>query len=153
VREFEFEQVFSKYPIFPTANQATTKGTHDFEDHRRFLGRVNLHDAWNAHTRLTLEGGGRFDATSEGSRTEATARGGEALKDEREDTDFSGDLSALLRCCRPRARTAVQAANLYASVRRAFKPAAPNLSEAEAAKILEPEHTTSWEIGPRRGVR
>ena len=32
-------------------------------------------------------------------------------------------------------------------MRRAFKPAAPNLAEAEAAEILEPEHTTSFEVG------
>jgi len=41
----------------------------------------------------------------------------------------------------------LETANLYASVRRAFKPAAPNLAEAEAAEILAPEHTTSWEVG------
>src|SRR5262249_19888986 len=40
-----------------------------------------------------------------------------------------------------------QAINVYGSVRRAFKPAAPNLAEAEAAEILEPERTTSYEIG------
>jgi len=44
-------------------------------------------------------------------------------------------------------------ANLYGSLRRGFKPAAPNLAEAEAAQILEPEHTTSWEVGLKTRAR
>jgi outer membrane receptor protein involved in Fe transport len=68
------------------------------------------------------------------------------VKDEREDSDFSGDISALYRLA-PQGSTKLQAANLYASARRGFKPAAPNLAEAEAAEILEPEHSTSYEIG------
>ena len=41
----------------------------------------------------------------------------------------------------------LQAANLYGSWRKGYKPAAPNLAEAEAAEILEPERTWSWEVG------
>src|SRR5262249_48912950 len=37
--------------------------------------------------------------------------------------------------------------NFYVSAKSAFKPAAPNLTEAESARILDPERTRSGEIG------
>jgi outer membrane receptor protein involved in Fe transport len=146
-REFDFDQLMSAYPDIPDADAITDGEDREFEDRRTFFG-VYLHDAWTPTYRLTLEGGGRFDATSEELETEADLPSGPTpVHDEKEDSDFSGDLSALFRLLPPEGSGTLDVANLYASVRRSFKPAAPNLAEAEAAEILDPEHTTSWEVG------
>jgi outer membrane receptor protein involved in Fe transport len=145
-REFDFDQLMSAYPDIPAQGTITDGEVREFEDRRRFFG-AYAHDAWTPHRRLTLEGGGRFDTASEELETEADLPSGPtAVKDQREDSDFSGDLSALYRLA-PESSTKLQAANLYASARRGSKPAAPNLAEAEAAEILEPEHSRSYEVG------
>jgi iron complex outermembrane receptor protein len=146
-KEFEFDQVLSAYPSIPTLAAATPKGEHDFEDGRRFFG-FYVHDTWTPHPRVSLAGGGRLDAVSEDLETEVDdpVNGPTKVKDSRKDTGFSGGFSALFRAVAP-GRAGLNAANLYASVRRSFKPAAPNLSEAESAEILEPERTVSWEAG------
>src|SRR5262249_36972084 len=46
----------------------------------------------------------------------------------------------------------VNEVNLYFAGKTAFKPAAPNLTEAESARILDPERTTSYEIGVKTRV-
>ena len=56
------------------------------------------------------------------------------MKDNRDDTDVSGDISALVRLLPEGGAKRIQTMNLYGSVRRGFKPAAPNLAEAEAAE-------------------
>ena len=114
---------------------------------RTFFG-FYLHDAWTPTRRLTLEAGGRVDIVHEELETEADLPSGPVpVKDEQDDTDFSGDVSALIRLLPEAGARGFQQANLYGSFRRGFKPAAPNLAEAEAAEILDPEHTTSWEVG------
>jgi outer membrane receptor protein involved in Fe transport len=136
----------SAYPDIPEAGTITDGEDREFEDRRTFFG-AYLHDAWTPQRRLTLEAGGRWDAVSEELETEADLPSGPTpVQDEREDSDLSGDLSALYRLA-PEGSSRLQAANLYASARRGFKPAAPNLAEAEAAEILEPEHSTSYEVG------
>ncbi|HKQ56881.1 MAG TPA: TonB-dependent receptor [Candidatus Eisenbacteria bacterium] len=145
--EFTFKQALSAYPEVPTFAQVTVLDDHDFEDRRVFFG-AYVHDAWTPTARLRIEGGGRFDLTSEELETEVDTSGVPLkVKDNQESSDVSGDLSAVVSLLPPAGRGALQTANLYGSVRRAFKPAAPNLAEAEAAEILEPEHTTSWEVG------
>jgi len=145
--ELRFDQLMSAYPSIPNLDQVPTIDDRDFEDMRLFLG-VYAHDAWTPTWRLTLEGGARFDFTSEELETEVDLAGGPVLvKDNKEGSDVSGDFSVLVRLIPEHGRGGLQTANLYASIRRAFKPAAPNLAEAEAAEILEPEHTTSWEVG------
>ena len=146
-REFSFVQLLSQYPNIPDADQVPSVEDREFEDQRTFYG-FYLHDAWTPNWRVTLEGGGRFDAVAEELETEADLPSGPVpVKDERDDTDFSGDVSLLFRLLPQDGNDRVQTANLYGSFRRGFKPAAPNLAEAEAAEILEPEHTTSWEVG------
>jgi iron complex outermembrane receptor protein len=146
-REFDFDQLLSEYGSIPNADQITDGEDREFEDRRTFLG-FYAHDAWTPNPRVTLEAGGRFDATSEELETEADLPGGPVpVKDEREDSDFSGDASVLVRLISAGSASPLQTANVYASIRRGFKPAAPNLAEAEAAEILAPEHTTSWEAG------
>jgi outer membrane receptor protein involved in Fe transport len=97
---------------------------------------------------VSLAAGGRLDAVSEDLETELDdpINGPTRVRDSRKDTGLSGGVSALFRMV-PEGRTGLNAANLYASVRRSFKPSAPNLTEAENAKILEPERTVSWEAG------
>jgi len=146
-KEFEFDQVLSAYPSIPTLAAATPKDEHDFEDGRRFVG-VYIHDTWTPHPRVSLAAGGRFDAVSEDLETEVDdpVNGPTQVQDSRSDTGVSGGVSALFRTVAP-GSTGVYAANIYASLRRSFKPAAPNLTEAESAEILEPERTVSWEAG------
>lgn len=146
-REFEFDQLLSAYPVMPEAGSITSGEDREFEDRRTFFG-VYAHDAWTPHERLTIEGGLRFDGVREELESEADLPGGPVpVKDEREDSDVSGDVSALVRLLAAAGANHVQALNVYGSFRRAFKPAAPNLAEAEAAEILDPERTTSWEVG------
>lgn len=146
-REFRFDQLLSDAASIPSVDQLTPLDERDFEDRRMFLG-VYAHDAWTPVPRLTLEGGGRFDFTSEELETEADLPGGPVrIKDSQDNSDVSGDLSALVRLVAAGSQGRLETVNLYASVRRGFKPAAPNLAEAEAAEILDPEHTTSWEAG------
>lgn len=146
-REFEFDQVLSKYPEIPAASDILGGEEHDFEDRRTFFG-LYAHDAWTPQRRWTFEGGARLDVTSEELETETDiADVPTKVKDNREDTDVSGDLSTLVRLLPEGGANRFQTVNLYGSFRRGFKPAAPNLAEAEAAEILEPEHTTSWEVG------
>jgi outer membrane receptor protein involved in Fe transport len=152
-REFSFDQLISAYPDIPRADQIASVGDRDFEDRRVFLG-AYVHDAWTPTPRVTVEGGGRLDLTSEELETEEDLPSGPVpVKDTRDDTDVSGDLSALVRLLPEGGIARLETANLYGSVRRAFKPAAPNLAEAEAAEILAPEHTTSWEVGIKTRAR
>lgn len=143
--EFEFDQVLSRYPEIPSTPD--TGDFRDFEDRRTFFG-LYAHDAWTPQPRVTFEGGARLDLVSEELETEQDQPTGPTkVKDNRDDTDVSGDISALVRLLPEGGAKRIQTMNLYGSVRRGFKPAAPNLAEAEAAEILEPEHTTSWEVG------
>lgn len=59
---------------------------------------------------------------------------------------WSGGVAALVRLVQKPAGP-LETANLYGALKSAFKPAAPNLSEAESAQILEPERTYSGEFG------
>jgi iron complex outermembrane receptor protein len=146
-KEFEFDQALSAYPSIPTLAAATPKDEHDFEDGRTFIG-FYVHDTWTPHPRLSLAAGGRVDAVKEDLETEVDdpVNGPSRVKDSRQDAGFSGGFSALFRAVAP-GSAGLNAANFYASIRRSFKPAAPNLTEAESAEILEPERTVSWEAG------
>lgn len=146
-REFEFDQLLSDDNSIPEASSIPSVEDREFEDMRTFFG-FYAHDAWTPVPRLTLEAGGRVDIVHEELETEADLPTGPVpVKDEQDDTDFSGDVSALFRLIGDAGWHGIQHANLYGSFRRGFKPAAPNLAEAEAAEILDPEHTTSYEVG------
>jgi len=146
-REFDFDQLMSAYPDIPEASSITDGEDKEFED-KRLFGGFYLHDAWTPMERLTLEAGGRVDLVSEELETEADLPTGPVpVKDTRDDTGWSGDFSALYRLLPAAGSGMFETANLYGSIRRGFKPAAPNLAEAEAAEILEPENTKSWEVG------
>lgn len=148
-REFDFDQLLSAYPAIPDAEDIPSAEDRGFEDQRTFLG-LYAHDSWTPTRRLTLSGGARLDAVREELETEADLPSGPVpVADEREDTAVSGDVGALVRLLPEGGSGTLQALNLYGGWRHAFKPAAPNLAEAEAAEILEPERTDSWEIGAK----
>ena len=130
-------------------DQIPVGDNRSFEDRRTFFG-AYAHDAWTPVWRATLAAGGRYDATSEKLHAQAQEVGGplEVADDSRSDGAWSGDVSLLFRAI-PVGNGKLQAANLYGSWRSAFKPAAPNLTEAEGAEILEPERTHSWEAGAK----
>ena len=144
---FDFDQLLSQYPAIPAVDQIPVGDNRSFRDRRTFFG-AYAHDAWTPSWRLALAGGGRYDATSEVLHAQAQEVGGplEVADDSRSDHAFSGDGSLLVRMVRE-GSPGLDAANLYGSFRGSFKPAAPNLAEAEGAEILEPERTRSWEAG------
>ncbi len=132
-------------PVVPDLSQVNTGEDIDAEDMRVLVGAF-LHDSWAIHPRITLSGGGRLDVAHE------ELEGGdpgtpEFTKEDREDTGWSADFGVLGRLLREAAAEG-NAVNLYANVRRNFKPAAPNVFEAaEGLKILEPEHSLAVEGG------
>jgi outer membrane receptor protein involved in Fe transport len=146
---FDFDQLLSQAGAVPPVEQIPVGDHRSFEDRRTFFG-MYAHDAWTPVWRATVAAGGRYDATSEALHAQAQEVGGplEVADDQRSDGAWSGDVSLLFRLV-PEGGEGLQAANLYGSLRSAFKPAAPNLTEAEGAEILEPERTRSWEIGAK----
>jgi iron complex outermembrane recepter protein len=147
---FDFEQLLSEYPNIPSSSDEPVGDLRSFKDDRTFFG-AYLHDSWTLHPRLTLAGGGRYDATHEKLHAQAQEQDGvsplEVADDEANEGEFSGDISALIRLMPEGTTSKFQTANLYGSWRTSFKPAAPNLTEAEGAEILDPETTHSWEVG------
>jgi outer membrane receptor protein involved in Fe transport len=147
---FDFDQLLSEYPNIPSSDDVPVGDLRSFKDDRTFFG-VYLHDSWTLHPRFTLAAGGRYDATHEKLHAQAQEQDGvsplEVADDEANEGEFSGDISALVRLVPDGGVKNIQTANLYGSWKSAFKPAAPNLSEAEGAEILDPETTHSWEIG------
>ena len=127
----------------------TPAGDHrSFVDRRTFFG-LYVNDEWTPVRFLTLTGGARYDRVSEKLFAQAQEVGDpdvDVSRDSRSEGQWSGGLSALGRLVGDRPG-ALNEANLYVSAKSAFKPAAPNLTEAEDAEILEPERTRSGEVG------
>jgi outer membrane receptor protein involved in Fe transport len=145
---FDFEQLLSNYTT-PDGKDDVPVGDHrSFDDHRTFLG-VYLHDDWTPVERFTLGGGGRYDHVSETLDASGQEVGGplETAHDSQTQGAWSGDLTALVRLAPPSEEPQKDVANLYASWKSSFKPAAPNLTEAESAEILDPERSHSIEVG------
>jgi iron complex outermembrane receptor protein len=127
----------------------TPAGDHrSFVDRRSFVG-FYLNDEWTPVSFLTLTAGARYDRVSEAlfaKGREVGAPEADISRDSRSDGQWSGGVSALARVIGDRSG-AVNEINFYFAAKSAFKPAAPNLSEAEQAEILEPERTRSGEAG------
>jgi outer membrane receptor protein involved in Fe transport len=139
-------QFLSTYAPNPTVDQIPLGDNRSASDRRTFVG-IYLHDEWAPAARLTIGGGGRYDNVSEKLATFGQEVGGdpEEARDSRTDGAWSGDASALFRAAP--AGGWLQVANVYVTYRSSFKPAAPNLTEAEGAEILAPERTHSIEGG------
>ncbi len=145
---FDFDLVVSPVPIVPSLDEIPVGDHRSFEDRRTFWG-FYLNDEWSPVTWLTVTAGARYDLTSEALsavQQETTAPAPDVANDSRSDGAFSGGVSALFRLL-PKPAGVLDAANLYGAWKSNFKPAAPNLTEAESARILEPERTSSGEIG------
>jgi iron complex outermembrane recepter protein len=127
----------------------TPAGDHrSFVDRRTFFG-LYVNDEWTPVRFLTLTGGARYDRVSEKLFAKGQEVGDpeeDVSRDSRSEGSWSGGLSALARLVEDRSG-ALNDANLYISAKSAFKPAAPNLTEAEDAEILKPERTRSGEVG------
>ena len=127
----------------------TPAGDHrSFVDRRTFFG-LYINDEWTPVRFLTLTGGARYDRVSEMLFAKGQEVGdpeADVSRDSRSEGSWSGGLSALARLVEDRSG-ALNDANLYVSAKSAFKPAAPNLTEAEDAEILKPERTRSGEVG------
>ncbi|HEY6866572.1 MAG TPA: TonB-dependent receptor [Candidatus Eisenbacteria bacterium] len=148
-RGFDFDQVVGDPASIPSAGQVPTGDLRSFEDRRTFVG-FYAHDAWTPRSPFTISGGGRYDRTSERLHARAQEQSPlgplEVTDDSRDDGAWSGDIAGLVRLV-ARETPLLSTANVYANYRSSFKPAAPNLAEAEQAEILEPERTHAVEAG------
>jgi len=144
---FDFE--FSTIPF-----EVPTYGTFPFGDNRNFTDRrtffgIYLNDEWTPVRWFTLAFGGRYDFTSEELHVFQQEVGDpefDTVDDEKTDNKPSWGVSGLFRIV-DRPTGGLTAISLYGAARRNFKPAAPNLTEAENAHILNPETTNLQEAG------
>ena len=134
--------------VVPDLSDIPAGDHRSFVDRRTFFG-VYVNDEWTPVQALTITGGARFDRVSESLFAKGQEVGdpeADVSRDSKSDGRLSGGLSALVRVIGDRSG-AVNEINLYAAAKSSFKPAAPNLTEAEEAKILNPERTRSGEVG------
>src|SRR5207249_6554346 len=139
---FDFDLTLGPAPVVPKLEDIPPGDNRNFTDRRTFVG-LYVNDEWTPIPSLTFTGGARYDNTSESLHVFQQEIGdpeADTVDDSRHDGQFSGGVSALFRAFQA-ASGPVNAVNVYVSARSAFKPAAPNLSEAESARILEPERT------------
>ena len=144
-------EVFPVVEVVPF-DSITFGDNRSFDDHRTYFG-IYGSDEWNPNPRVAISGGARLDHTSEHLEAEFEELGGgpgEGVEgvttDDRSDTKLSGDAGVMFRLLSPSSPKDNQA-NPYFSFKSTFKPAAPNLSEAESAQILKPERANSIEGG------
>ena len=144
---FDFDQALADPSTIPGVEDITVGDNRSFDDKRTFVG-VYAHDAWTPVNRVTIGGGGRYDHADEKLHAfgEEVGFPAEVSDDSKSTGAWSGDLSLLFRLAPP-SSPMFDAVNLYGNWKSSFKPAAPNLTEAEAAEILEPERTHSLEGG------
>ncbi len=148
---FDFDQDASAAASIPDVGTLAPGDLRSFRDERTFLG-AYVHDSWTpqGQSALTLAGGGRYDRAHEKLHAQAQEQSPgsplESADDGRTDRAWSGDASALVRLL-PAPLHHLEAANAYLNWKSSFKPAAPNLTEAEGASILDPERTHSVEAG------
>ncbi len=144
---FDIEQDPADPNSIPVFADVPVGDNRAFQDRRTFIG-AYAHDEWTPAKALTLSGGGRWDRANEKLHGFGQEVGGDPklADDARTDQAWSGDIAALVRLM-PEAKGALDAVNVYGNWKSSFKPAAPNLTEAEGAKILDPEHTHSYEFG------
>ena len=134
--------------IVPNMQDVPHGDNRSFNDRRTFVG-FYANDEWTPLPWLTVSGGLRLDTTSETLHAQQQEVGDsniDVADDHRSDTQLSGGGSILTRLVMDRPG-AVNEVNFYVAAKSAFKPAAPNLSEAEDAHILDPERVNSFEAG------
>ncbi|MGH9441690.1 MAG: TonB-dependent receptor [Thermoanaerobaculia bacterium] len=132
----------------PDLSQIPAGDHRSFADRRTFLG-FYVNDEWTPVSFLTLTAGARLDSVSESLFAKGQEVGdpeADVSRDSRSDAQWSGGISGLARLIGDRTGS-VNEINVYVSAKSSFKPAAPNLTEAESAAILNPERTRSGEFG------
>jgi outer membrane receptor protein involved in Fe transport len=145
---FDFDLLIGPSPVVPDVGDVPVGDVRSFTDRRTFLG-FYVNDEWTPTPRLTVTAGARYDSTSESlsaSIQETGTPSPDTSTDSRSDGKLSGGVSALFRVLAS-PHGLLDSANLYVSARSNFKPAAPNLAEAENARILLPETARSGEVG------
>jgi iron complex outermembrane recepter protein len=146
---FDFSLTTGPSPVVPDINSIPVGDNRSAEDRRTFLG-FYANDTWTPWPFLSLTFGARYDHTSESlsaSGQEVGAPAPDVAEDSRTDGKWSGGVSALVRVVDHPDTGFLSALNLYVAAKSNFKPAAPNILEAEAARILEPERSRSGEVG------
>jgi outer membrane receptor protein involved in Fe transport len=142
---FDFDLQVTPEVVVPEYADLEFGDNRTFNDRRTFGG-FYVNDEWTPVRWFTLTLGGRYDLTSEKLHVFQQEIGDpefDIVDDERSDNKFSWGVSGLFRLLEGPMATV----NLYGAARRNFKPAAPNLSEAENAEILKPETTNTQEAG------
>jgi iron complex outermembrane recepter protein len=144
-----FDIDFQIDPVVVPSFADTPVGDHrSFVDRRTFVG-VYVNDEWTPIRAFTLTAGARYDRVSESlfaSGQEVTDPEPTISRDHRSDGQWSGGVSGLFRLVSGR-KGVLNEVTFYAAAKSAFKPAAPNLTEAENAEILAPERTRNGELG------
>ena len=145
---FDFTEIVSPVPVVPSLDQIPVGDNRSFQDRRTFWG-FYVNDEWTPVPFLTVTAGARYDLTSESlsvAQQEVGTPAPDTSNAARNDNAWSGGVSGLFRLI-GKPKGLLDAANVFVAWKSNFKPAAPNLTEAEAAVILEPERTYSEEIG------
>ena len=146
---FDFFQDLNDAGSIPSSTEIPPGDNRSFDDQRTYVG-VYARDEWTPVKQLTISGGGRFDQANEtldASFQELSVPSPLVTShDSQNVNDWSGDIGTMVRLL-PDGTKGIEALNLYGSWKSSFKPAAPNLTEAEAANILDPEHSHSIEGG------
>jgi outer membrane receptor protein involved in Fe transport len=144
---FDFDQLLSDPSSIPNVDAIPVGDHRSFDDQRTFFG-LYAHHEWTPVHAVSLSGGGRFDQVSEKLSAFGQEVGSPAAttEDSRSQGAWSGDLGALVRLV-PEREQGMGTLNLYGNWKSSFKPAAPNLTEAEDVEILDPERTHSIEGG------
>lgn len=117
------------------------------EDQRDFLG-LYTDWGWTPTDALRVDAGLRWNHTREDRETGASAPGGAEVEggtDSRSISRLSGALGASWRAW----GDAVDGGTLYANYKSTFKPAVIDFGPEAEADILEPEYSTSGELGLR----
>ena len=146
---FDLTLTTGSNPVVPSVDSLPVGDNRSAEDRRTFWG-FYANDTWTPWAFLSLTLGARYDRTSESLSAFAQEVGApqpETAEDSRSDGKWSGGVSALVRVVDKPNAGFLNAVNLYVAAKSNFKPAAPNILEAEAAQILEPERSRSGEVG------
>jgi outer membrane receptor protein involved in Fe transport len=136
-------------PVVPSVDSLPVGDNRSAEDRRTFWG-FYANDTWTPWSFLSLTFGARYDRTSETLSAvgqEVGAPAPDVAADSRTDGKWSGGVSALVRVVDEPGAGLLNALHLFVAAKSNFKPAAPNILEAEAARILEPERSRSGELG------
>ncbi|MEO8054883.1 MAG: TonB-dependent receptor [Acidobacteriota bacterium] len=145
---FDFTLTTGSSPMVPSIDSLPAGDTRSAEDQRTFWG-FYANDTWTPWKWLALTFGARYDRTTETLSAAVTSAAGpesRAGSSERTDGNWSGGVSALVRIV-DKANGFLNVLHLYAAAKSNFKPAAPNILEAAATNILEPERSRSGEAG------